>query len=149
MWPDLKFFFSPNASFVNARLSEKSKSKNSPTLTFWCDLCPAAAGRYFLWKLVTVMLVQRAWQDAFSWPLLILLLSSCMYPLASACAHTFSSMSPRARHICFFFDYGAVSFYALGEHWALLAGASIQISIIMTPMLVSVLVEIRVMKLML
>ncbi|XP_075875606.1 membrane progestin receptor gamma-B isoform X2 [Nelusetta ayraudi] len=61
------------------------------------------------------MLVQRAWQDAFSWPLLILLLSSCMYPLASACAHTFSSMSPRARHICFFFDYGAVSFYALGS----------------------------------
>lgn len=71
--------------------------------------------RYFLWKLVTVVLTQSAWQDAFTWPLVILLLSCSMYPLASSCAHTFSSMSERARHICFFFDYGALSFYSLGK----------------------------------
>ncbi len=76
---------------------------------------PVSPGRYFLWKLVTVVLIQTAWQDSFTWPLVIFLLSCCIYPLASSCAHTFSSMSARARHICFFFDYGALSFYSLGK----------------------------------
>lgn len=75
---------------------------------------PVSPGRYFLWKLGTVALTRGAWQDPFTWPLLLLLLSCCAYPLASSCAHTFSSMSTRARHICFFFDYGALSFYSLG-----------------------------------
>ncbi|XP_016143317.1 membrane progestin receptor gamma-A isoform X2 [Sinocyclocheilus grahami] len=35
--------------------------------------------------------------------------------LPTCCAHTFSTMSERARHICFFFDYGALSFYSLGS----------------------------------
>lgn len=71
--------------------------------------------RYFLWKLITVVLMQAAWQDSFTWPLVVFLLSCCIYPLASSCAHTFSTMSMRARHICFFFDYGALSFYSLGK----------------------------------
>ncbi|KAG7283793.1 hypothetical protein CRUP_034417 [Coryphaenoides rupestris] len=71
--------------------------------------------RYFLYKLVMVMLMQAAWQDAFTWPLLVFLVSCCVYPLASSCAHTFSTMSTRARHICFFFDYGALSLYSLGS----------------------------------
>ncbi|KAI7802573.1 Membrane progestin receptor gamma-A [Triplophysa rosa] len=54
-------------------------------------------------------------QDPFTWPLLVFLLSCCVYPLTSSCAHTFSTMSERARHICFFFDYGALSFYSLGS----------------------------------
>lgn len=59
--------------------------------------------------------MQDAWSDVFTWPLLVFLVSACMYPLASSCAHTFSTMSARARHVCFFFDYGALSFYSLGE----------------------------------
>ncbi|KAM7015220.1 membrane progestin receptor gamma-B [Tautogolabrus adspersus] len=82
------------------------------TLNIWTHFLPTW---YFLWKLVTVVLIQRAWQDSFTWPLLIFLLSCCIYPLASSCAHTFSTMSARARHICFFFDYGALSFYSLGS----------------------------------
>lgn len=74
-----------------------------------------APGRYFLWQAVSVVLVQTSWQDSFIWPLVIFLLTCCIYPLASSCAHTFSSMSARARHICFFFDYAALSFYSLGE----------------------------------
>ncbi|XP_029593124.1 membrane progestin receptor delta isoform X2 [Salmo trutta] len=34
--------------------------------------------------------------------------------LPTCCAHTFSTMSPEARHICYFFDYGALSLYSLG-----------------------------------
>lgn len=82
------------------------------TLNIWTHFLPTW---YFLWKLVTVVFVHTAWQDPYTWPLVIYLLSCCIYPLASSCAHTFSTMSTRARHICFFFDYGALSFYSLGS----------------------------------
>ncbi|CAG5859319.1 unnamed protein product [Menidia menidia] len=82
------------------------------TLNIWTHFLPTW---YFLWKLASVVLMQTAWQDPFTWPLVVFLLSCCVYPLASSCAHTFSSMSARARHICFFFDYGALSFYSLGS----------------------------------
>ncbi|XP_051580329.1 membrane progestin receptor gamma-A-like isoform X3 [Myxocyprinus asiaticus] len=80
------------------------------TLNIWTHFLPTW---FFLWKLLTVVLVQGYWQDPFTWPLLLFLLSCCVYPLASSCAHTFSTMSERARHICFFFDYAALSFYSL------------------------------------
>ncbi|KAM9408568.1 membrane progestin receptor gamma-B [Pholidichthys leucotaenia] len=80
------------------------------TLNIWTHFLPTW---YFLWKLVTVVLMQSAWQDPYTWPLVIFLFSCCIYPLASSCAHTFSSMSVRARHIGFFFDYGALSLYSL------------------------------------
>ncbi|XP_051953660.1 membrane progestin receptor gamma-A-like isoform X2 [Xyrauchen texanus] len=82
------------------------------TLNIWTHFLPTW---FFLWKLLTVVLVQGYWQDPFTWPLLVFLLSCCVYPLASSCAHTFSTMSEQARHICFFFDYGALSFYSLGS----------------------------------
>ncbi|XP_034737166.1 membrane progestin receptor gamma-B isoform X1 [Etheostoma cragini] len=82
------------------------------TLNIWTHFLPTW---YFLWKVVTVVLMQTAWQDSLIWPLVIFLLTCCIYPLASSCAHTFSSMSMRARHICFFFDYGALSLYSLGS----------------------------------
>ncbi|XP_051580328.1 membrane progestin receptor gamma-A-like isoform X2 [Myxocyprinus asiaticus] len=82
------------------------------TLNIWTHFLPTW---FFLWKLLTVVLVQGYWQDPFTWPLLLFLLSCCVYPLASSCAHTFSTMSERARHICFFFDYAALSFYSLGS----------------------------------
>ncbi|KAJ8417190.1 hypothetical protein AAFF_G00284170 [Aldrovandia affinis] len=82
------------------------------TLNIWTHFLPTW---YFLYKLLTVVLMQDAWRDAFTWPLLLFLVSACVYLLASTCAHTFSSMSARARHVCFFFDYGALSFYSLGS----------------------------------
>ncbi|XP_072527392.1 membrane progestin receptor gamma-B isoform X2 [Salminus brasiliensis] len=82
------------------------------TLNVWTHFLPTW---YFLWKLLTVVCMQDVWNDAYTWPLLVFLLSCCVYPLASSCAHTFSTMSTRARHICFFFDYGALSFYSLGS----------------------------------
>ncbi|XP_012690077.1 membrane progestin receptor gamma-B [Clupea harengus] len=82
------------------------------TLNIWTHFLPTW---YFLWRLVSVVLIQDAWHDAYAWPLLVFLVSCCIYPLASSCAHTFSTMSTSARHICFFFDYGAISFYSLGS----------------------------------
>ncbi|XP_037547403.1 membrane progestin receptor gamma-B [Nematolebias whitei] len=86
--------------------------KTNETLNVWTHFLPTW---YFLWKLVSVVVLQAAWQDSFTWPLVVFLISCCIYPLASSCAHTFSTMSMRARHICFFFDYGALSFYSLGS----------------------------------
>ncbi|XP_076143366.1 membrane progestin receptor gamma-B isoform X3 [Alosa pseudoharengus] len=82
------------------------------TLNIWTHFLPTW---YFLWKLLTVVLMQDVWHDAYTWPLLVFLVSCCVYPLASSCAHTFSTMSTSARHICFFFDYGAISLYSLGS----------------------------------
>ncbi|KAL7871264.1 hypothetical protein SRHO_G00087610 [Serrasalmus rhombeus] len=81
------------------------------TLNIWTHFLPTW---FFLWKLLLV-LEEEEWWDSYCWPLLTFLMSCCLYPLASSCAHTFSTMSERARHICFFFDYGALSFYSLGS----------------------------------
>ncbi|XP_068172113.1 membrane progestin receptor gamma-B isoform X2 [Antennarius striatus] len=82
------------------------------TLNIWTHFLPSW---YFLWKLVSVVLILTAWQESFTWPLVVYLVSCCIYPLLSSCAHTFNSMSAQARHICFFFDYGALSFYSLDK----------------------------------
>ena len=73
------------------------------------------AGRYFVWRFLVLSSSLDFWQEPYHWPLLIYLLLVCLYPFASSCAHTFSSMSARARHICYFCDYGALSLYSLGE----------------------------------
>ncbi|KAF7688015.1 membrane progestin receptor gamma-B isoform X1 [Silurus meridionalis] len=82
------------------------------TLNVWTHFLPTW---YFLYTLLSVVFMQYVWTDAYTWPLLIFLFSCCMYPLASSCAHTFSTMSTRSRHICYFFDYGALSLYSLGS----------------------------------
>ncbi|XP_053347375.1 membrane progestin receptor gamma-B isoform X1 [Clarias gariepinus] len=82
------------------------------TLNVWTHFLPTW---YFLYKLVTVIFLQDVWTDSYTWPLLVYLVSCCVYPLASSCAHTFSTMSTRSRHICYFFDYGALSLYSLGS----------------------------------
>ncbi|XP_042562368.1 membrane progestin receptor gamma-A [Clupea harengus] len=83
------------------------------TLNIWTHFLPAW---FFLWKLLMVALaMEEGERSLYSWPLLVYLASCCVYPLASSCAHTFSSMSVRARHVCFFFDYGAISLYSLGS----------------------------------
>ncbi|XP_051511797.1 membrane progestin receptor gamma-B [Myxocyprinus asiaticus] len=82
------------------------------TLNVWTHFLPTW---YFLWKLMTVLLMEDVWYDEYTWPLLAFLFSCCMYPLASSCAHTFNTMSTHARHICYFFDYGALSLYSLGS----------------------------------
>lgn len=75
----------------------------------------ASTPRYFVWTLVGRLRGPGGPEDPHSWPLLAYLLTCCIYPLASSCAHTFSPMSTRARHICYFFDYAALSMYSLGK----------------------------------
>ena len=71
--------------------------------------------RYFLWRFSVLCSTLNFMTDSYTWPLLVYMLLICIYPFTSSCAHTFSSMSPESRHICYFFDYGALSLYSLGK----------------------------------
>ncbi|XP_059861683.1 membrane progestin receptor gamma isoform X3 [Delphinus delphis] len=82
------------------------------TLNIWTHLLPFW---FFMWRFVGTLRVTDVLNDSYSWPLLVYMGASCVYPLASSCAHTFSSMSRNARHICYFLDYGAVNLFSLGS----------------------------------
>ncbi|KAF7463444.1 Hypothetical predicted protein [Marmota monax] len=79
--------------------------------------------RFFVWRFVTALYVTDIQNDTYSWPLLVYMCTSCVYPLASSCAHTFSCMSKNARHICYFLDYGAVNLFSLGMTLVLAASS--------------------------
>ncbi|KAL3836819.1 hypothetical protein ACJMK2_022232 [Sinanodonta woodiana] len=76
------------------------------TLNFWTHFLPSW---YFLWVLMGLAETLDFIHDTYTWPLLAYMVVCCIFPLASATAHTFNSMSVKARHICFFLDYGALS----------------------------------------
>nr|XP_019581201.1 PREDICTED: membrane progestin receptor gamma isoform X2 [Rhinolophus sinicus] len=82
------------------------------TLNIWTHLLPFW---FFTWRFVTTLYVTDVENDNYSWPLLVYMSTSCVYPLVSSCAHTFSSMSKNVRHICYFLDYGAVNLFSLGS----------------------------------
>ncbi|XP_042553428.1 membrane progestin receptor gamma isoform X1 [Dipodomys spectabilis] len=85
---------------------------NNETLNIWTHLLPFW---FFMWRFVTMLWMTDIQNDSYSWPVLVYMCTSCVYPLASSCAHTFSSMSKNARHICYFLDYGAVNLFSLGS----------------------------------
>ncbi|XP_059228358.1 membrane progestin receptor gamma isoform X4 [Mustela nigripes] len=75
----------------------------------------AVRDMFFVWRFVTALYITDIQNDSYSWPLFVYMGTSCVYPLVSSCAHTFSSMSKNARHICYFLDYGAVNLFSLGS----------------------------------
>ncbi|XP_062897763.1 membrane progestin receptor delta isoform X1 [Mobula hypostoma] len=81
------------------------------TLNIWTHFLPTW---YFLWRLLVLWHSVDFCNEPYAWPLLVYLCVSCLYPFTSSCAHTFSTMSAHARHVCYFFDYGALSLYSLG-----------------------------------
>ncbi|NXV21700.1 PAQR6 protein, partial [Cepphus grylle] len=99
----------PKSSALDCVLS--SFQMTNETVNIWTHFLPAW---YFVWRFLVLSSSLDLWRDPYHWPLLIYLLLVCLYPFASSCAHTFSSMSARARHICYFCDYGALSLYSLG-----------------------------------
>nr|APA19925.1 membrane progestin receptor gamma [Petromyzon marinus] len=82
------------------------------TINIWTHFLPTW---YFVWWLLVLWGEVDLLGRPYHRPLAVFMLSCCVYPIASTCAHTFSTMSQRARHICFFFDYAALSLYSLGS----------------------------------
>ncbi|XP_071795972.1 membrane progestin receptor gamma-B-like [Asterias amurensis] len=81
------------------------------TINFWTHFLTSGV---FLW-----MYTQWLWHelsfdvDPFTYPMQVYLASVCLYMIISSTAHLFNCMSERARHLCFFFDYGALSVYSM------------------------------------
>uniref|UniRef100_H3CY71 Progestin and adipoQ receptor family member 6 n=1 Tax=Tetraodon nigroviridis TaxID=99883 RepID=H3CY71_TETNG len=99
----------PQSSALDCLLS--SFQMNNETLNIWTHFLPTW---YFLWRFSILCSTLNFLTDSYTWPLLVYMLLVCVYPFTSSCAHTFSTMSPESRHICYFFDYGALSLYSLG-----------------------------------
>uniref|UniRef100_A0A663DUP6 Progestin and adipoQ receptor family member 6 n=2 Tax=Aquila chrysaetos chrysaetos TaxID=223781 RepID=A0A663DUP6_AQUCH len=110
----------PKSSALDCILN--SFQMTNETVNIWTHFLPTW---YFVWRFLVLSSSLDFCQEPYHWPLLIYLLLVCLYPFASSCAHTFSSMSARARHICYFCDYGALSLgcafaygaYAMPDHW--------------------------------
>uniref|UniRef100_A0A3Q3X3M4 Uncharacterized protein n=1 Tax=Mola mola TaxID=94237 RepID=A0A3Q3X3M4_MOLML len=99
----------PRSSALDCVLS--SFQMTNETVNIWTHFLPTW---YFLWRFSVLCSTLNFMTDSYTWPLLVYMLLICIYPFTSSCAHTFSSMSPESRHICYFFDYGALSLYSLG-----------------------------------
>ncbi|KAM6995435.1 membrane progestin receptor delta [Tautogolabrus adspersus] len=99
----------PRSSALDCVLS--SFQMNNETVNIWTHFLPTW---YFLWRFFVLCSTMNFLTDSYTWPLLVYMLLICIYPFTSSCAHTFSTMSPESRHICYFFDYGALSLYSLG-----------------------------------
>ncbi|XP_072316930.1 membrane progestin receptor delta [Eucyclogobius newberryi] len=84
---------------------------HNETINIWTHFLPTW---YFVWRLALLCSCLDFGSDPYSWPLLVYMLLICLYPFISSCAHTFSAMSTETYHICFFFDYAALSLYSLG-----------------------------------
>ncbi|XP_060613873.2 membrane progestin receptor delta [Anolis sagrei] len=99
----------PKSSALDCVLS--SFQLNNETINIWTHFLPTW---YFLWRFLGLSYSLDFSCDAYSWPFLAYMWLVCLYPFTSCCAHTFSTMSAHARHICYFLDYGALSLYSLG-----------------------------------
>ncbi|XP_012673373.1 membrane progestin receptor delta isoform X2 [Clupea harengus] len=99
----------PRSSALDCILS--SFQMTNETVNIWTHFLPTW---YFLWRFSILCSTLNFLTESYTWPLLVYMLLICVYPFTSSCAHTFSTMSAEARHICYFFDYGALSLYSLG-----------------------------------
>ncbi|KAG7469589.1 hypothetical protein MATL_G00130470 [Megalops atlanticus] len=99
----------PRSSALDCILS--SFQMTNETVNIWTHFLPTW---YFLWRFSVLCSTLNFLSESYTWPLLVYMVLICLYPFTSSCAHTFSTMSAEARHICYFFDYGALSLYSLG-----------------------------------
>ena len=81
------------------------------TLNFWTHFLPAI---YFWWQMQTALSAISS-DPEYAFPMCVFMVSICIFPIMSAVAHIFNTMSDRSRHICFFLDYAALGLYVVGS----------------------------------
>ncbi|CAH8490607.1 unnamed protein product [Schistosoma turkestanicum] len=94
----------PSTSFTLSILSVFRM--HNETLNIWTQIIPT------LFFVVQLVLNFFHVGERF---LLIYLVTAVTFLSVSSCAHTFSCLSPGARHICFFLDYIGISLYSCGS----------------------------------
>lgn len=82
------------------------------TLNIWTHLIPAV---YFGCTVLAFCQSLDAVAIPYMAPLVVYMTTVCMFPLASMLAHIFNVMSDKARHVCFFVDYWALSLFGFGS----------------------------------
>ncbi|KAL9971427.1 hypothetical protein ACROYT_G023947 [Oculina patagonica] len=78
------------------------------TINIWSHILALVV---FVLRFVSVFSRHKPWEDSHVYPLLCFAFGICIMLVGSVAAHLFNCMSIKARHICFFFDYAAISVY--------------------------------------
>ena len=79
------------------------------TINVWSHVVAFA---FFVVRSLVVFHEHSPFEDSFVYPLLSFAVGTSAMFLMSAGAHLFNSMSSKTRHVCFFFDYAAISVHA-------------------------------------
>lgn len=79
------------------------------TINVWSHV---VAFGFFVVRSLLVFSEHSPLEDPFVYPLLSFAVGTSAMFFMSAGAHLFNSMSSKTRHVCFFFDYAAISVYA-------------------------------------
>ena len=97
-------------------------SINNETFNVWTHLIALV---FNLWYIQHVLATADIYNLPYEYkaPLLCFMVTSCIYPLGSAFAHTFNSISEFSQHCGFMVDYFGISTYAFGTALANLAYA--------------------------
>ena len=78
------------------------------TINIWSHVLAFAV---FMLRFASVFAKHKLQEDPFVYPLLCFAFGICVMLAMSVSAHLFSCMSTKACHVCFFFDYAAISVY--------------------------------------
>lgn len=105
----LSGYRNPRSSLLQCVLSVFRATNE--TINFWSHFLPAI---FFSYKTYQYYVELDFTHDAYTFPLLAYLLTLCLFPFTSAVAHVFNTMSDKARHVCFFLDYWALSQFSVG-----------------------------------
>lgn len=100
---------SPSCSIKECALSVFVATNE--TLNFWTHFIPTF---YFVYQLTVYWDTYNVLSNPYYWPLIVYMFTICVYPMISALAHTFCTISDMARHVWFFLDYGGLSLYSFG-----------------------------------
>lgn len=82
---------------------------SNETINIWSHVLAFAV--FFLRFASLFTTKHKPWKDSYVYPLLCFAFGICIMLVMSVGAHLFNCMSIKARHICFFFDYAAISVY--------------------------------------
>ena len=88
---------------------QSSFSRCNETINVWSHLVAFA---FVLVRSMVVLSEHNPLEDPFAYPMISFVVGTSAMFLMSSGAHLFNSMSSKTRHVCFFFDYAAISVYA-------------------------------------
>ncbi|KAJ7379680.1 hypothetical protein OS493_014084 [Desmophyllum pertusum] len=83
--------------------------RSNETINVWSHVIACAV---LVCRSIVVFKQHNPLEDAFVYPLLSFAVGTSAMFFMSSGAHLFNSMSSKSRHVCFFFDYAAISMYA-------------------------------------